>query len=104
MRRQITNAALTALGVFLVALIGLAQPVAAQNPMATSKQPETQNKLKPGANSFAESQARDLLKKQGYSDVSPLMNGKDGIWHGKAVKNQTTYDVSVDYQGHVSAK
>ena len=104
MRRQETNAVLTALGVSLVALVGLAQPVRAQNPIATPKQLETQNKLKPGANSFAESQARDLLKKQGYSDVSPLVNDKDGIWHGKAVKNQTTYDVSVDYQGHILAK
>lgn len=57
----------------------------------------------PGANSFAEGQARDLLKSQGYSDVSPLVNDRQGIWRGTAMKGAAKLNVSVDYKGHVSA-
>ena len=98
-------------GQIIAAAIGaavlLAWPAVAQVPSAAQLQnPELEkdSKLKPGANSFAEGQARDLLEKDGYSNVSALMNDKDGIWHGKAVKNQKTFDVSVDYQGQIAAK
>jgi putative membrane protein len=83
----------------------LAGPVAAQVPSAAQLQnPELEKNLKPGANSFMESQARELLEQQGYSNVSSMMNDKNGIWHGKAIKNDKTFDVSVDYQGKIAAK
>lgn len=101
MSRRVTIAIIA--GLLAVAPVGLAS---AQVPSAAQLQnPELEkNQLKPGANSFAESQARDLLEKQGYSNVSPLMNDKDGIWHGKATKDQKTVDVSVDYRGQIAAK
>ncbi len=98
MRHQIVAVAIGA-----VAL--LACPVAAQVPSAAQLQnPELEKKLKPGANSFMESQARELLERQGYSNVSSMINDQNGIWHGKAIKDQKTFDVSVDYQGKIAAK
>ena len=83
----------------------LAGPAAAQMPSAVQLQnPELEKKMVPGANSFIESQARELLEQQGYTNVSSLMNDKNGIWHGKAIKDEKTFDVSVDYMGHVAAK
>jgi hypothetical protein len=58
----------------------------------------------PGANSFVESQARDLLTSQGYTDVSALVNDSQGIWRGTAMKGADKVQVSVDYKGHVTAK
>jgi hypothetical protein len=57
-----------------------------------------------GANSFAESQARSLVESQGYSDVSALVNDKDGVWRGTAKKAGTKVGISVDYKGHVTAR
>ena len=72
-----------------------------QNPApAKSSGPD----LKPGANSFAESQAKKLLESKGYSQVSSLTNDSNGIWRGTATKDDRTVDVSVDFQGHVAAK
>ena len=102
MRRRETNTVLAA-GAF--ALIALTQPAMAQLPGdPTPQHPELEAKLKPGANSFIESQARVLLEQKGYSNVSPLMNDKNGIWHGKAIKDQKAVNVSIDYQGHVVAE
>jgi hypothetical protein len=58
----------------------------------------------PGANSFVESQARAAIVAKGYVDVSPLMNDRQGIWRGTARKGDQTFNVSVDYMGHVDAK
>ena len=55
----------------------------------------------PGANSFAERQARALIESKGYTDVSTLMNDSQGIWRGTATKGQTKVHVSVDFKGHV---
>jgi hypothetical protein len=57
----------------------------------------------PGANSFSESQARQLIREQGFTEVSPLVNDSHGIWRGSAKKGTTKVRVSVDYQGHVNA-
>jgi hypothetical protein len=58
----------------------------------------------PGANSFAESQAKKLIESKGYENVSPLVNDSQGIWHGTATKGQVKVEVSVDYKGHVNAR
>jgi periplasmic protein CpxP/Spy len=56
----------------------------------------------PGANSFTEAQARRRLEQNGYSQVSSLSKGKDGIWRGTATKNGASSQVSVDYKGDIS--
>ncbi len=56
----------------------------------------------PGANSFTESQARSRLEKNGYSQVSGLTKGDDGIWRGAATRNGNSVHVSVDYKGNIS--
>ena len=56
----------------------------------------------PGANSFTESQARSRLEKNGYSQVSGLTKGDDGIWRGAATKNGSSVHVTVDYKGNIS--
>jgi hypothetical protein len=60
--------------------------------------------LVPGANSFAEGQAKALIESKGYDNVSALVNDSQGIWHGTATKGQAKVHVSVDYKGHVDAK
>jgi putative membrane protein len=62
------------------------------------------SQLKAGANSFAESQARALIESQGFSDVSPLINDKTGIWRGTARQGGRSVDVGVDFQGHVAVQ
>jgi putative membrane protein len=81
-------------------------PVAAQDP-STLESPAAANSKAPalrhGANSFMESQAREAIRKQGYDNVSGLVNDRDGIWRGTATKGQDTVQVSVDFKGHVDA-
>jgi protein CpxP len=56
----------------------------------------------PGANSFTEAQARARLEKNGFTQVSGLAKGNDGIWRGSAMKNGGPVRVSVDYKGNVA--
>jgi len=54
-----------------------------------------------GANSFTEGQAKARIEAAGYTNVSPLVKDKDGIWRGRASKAGALVDVALDYQGHV---
>jgi hypothetical protein len=72
-----------------------------ENPELGSKEPPG---MAPGANSFAEGQARALIESKGYNNVSALVNDRKGIWHGTATKGQAKVDVSVDYKGNVDAQ
>ena len=72
-----------------------------ENPELGAKQP---GGLTPGANSFAESQAKALLEAKGYEQVSALVNDSKGIWRGTATKGNAKVEVSVDYMGHIDAK
>jgi len=72
-----------------------------ESPDAAAKEPSG---LTPGANSFAEGQAKALIESKGYDNVSALVNDSQGIWHGTATKGQAKVHVSVDYKGHVDAK
>ena len=56
----------------------------------------------PGANSFTMSQAKSQIEAKGYTKVAGLKKGEDGVWHGQAVKDGISHDVSVDYQGNVN--
>jgi hypothetical protein len=72
-----------------------------ENPELGAKEPAG---LVPGANSFAESQAKALIESKGYDNVSALVNDSKGIWHGTATKGQAKVHVSVDYKGNVDAQ
>lgn len=56
-----------------------------------------------GANSFTMEQARSRIQDSGFTGVSALTKDANGVWRGKASKNGTTHDVSLDYQGNVIA-
>lgn len=72
-----------------------------QGPGQDANKPETPPL--PGANSFAEPQARRQIEAKGYSDVSPLVNDSQGIWRGTAMNGTQKVAVSVDFKGNVSA-
>ncbi len=56
-----------------------------------------------GANSFTESEARSQIEEaKGYTNVTHLRKGKDGVWRGTATKDGQSGAVSVDYQGNVN--
>ena len=64
------------------------------------------NTAKPaaGANSFTEDQARSRIEAKGYSKVSGLAKDANGIWRGKGMKDNSSHDVALDYQGNVFGK
>jgi hypothetical protein len=55
-----------------------------------------------GANSFTMSEAKSQIEAKGYTHVSGLKKGKDGVWRGHATKDGTSGPVTVDYQGNVN--
>jgi hypothetical protein len=55
-----------------------------------------------GANSFTKGQAQQHIVNAGYSSVSDLVKGKDGVWRGTAMKNGAPVNVGLDYKGNVS--
>ena len=57
---------------------------------------------KPGANSFTEGQARQHIVNSGYSDVTGLTKGKDGVWRGTASHNGAQVNVAMDFKGNVT--
>ncbi|PTQ12362.1 hypothetical protein CLG96_07480 [Sphingomonas oleivorans] len=56
------------------------------------------------SNPYSEEQARSLLMREGYGDVSSLVKNESGIWEGTARKDGETVNVAVDYQGKVLRK
>jgi hypothetical protein len=104
----------------VVAALALVSPAAAQTTPATAQvpaaktaptsQPATPNATTPpidagaplaGANSFTETQARTRIEQLGYTNVIGLAKDANGIWRGKANKDGTTHDVSVDFRGNI---
>ncbi len=57
---------------------------------------------KPGANSFTEGQARQHMVNSGYSDVTGLAKGQDGVWRGMASHNGAQVNVAMDFKGNVT--
>jgi hypothetical protein len=83
--------------------------VPAANPNPPKPAVATPNTVSPGtpaagANSFTEGQAKSRMEAAGYTTVTGLAKDKDGVWHGKATKAGTSMDVTLDYQGNVTAK
>jgi hypothetical protein len=47
-------------------------------------------------------EAGSQIEAKGYTHVTGLKKGKDGVWRGKASKGGKAGPVSVDYQGNVN--
>ena len=77
-----------------------AQPV---NPAVKGMHENNSATPVPGANSFTEAQAKSQIEAKGYTQVAGLKKDANGIWRGTAMKNGTSQEVSVDYQGNVNA-
>ena len=57
-----------------------------------------------GANSFTEGQAKSRIESNGYANVSDLRKDDQGVWRGKAMKDGKSVNVSLDFQGNVTAQ
>ena len=57
---------------------------------------------KAGRNSFTEGQARRHIEKAGFSGVTNLVKGEDGVWRGHALRGGQPTDVAMDFKGNVS--
>jgi hypothetical protein len=57
-----------------------------------------------GANSFTEGQAKSRIEANGYGNVSDLRKDGRGVWRGKAMKDGKSVNVSLDFQGNVTAQ
>lgn len=57
-----------------------------------------------GENSFTEDQAKSRIEEAGYSSVTDLKLGDDGIWNAAAMKGADKVNVQLDYQGNVTKK
>jgi hypothetical protein len=55
-----------------------------------------------GRNSFTKRQTAKRLRDHGYSSVKGLTKDDQGIWHGAAMKNGASVNVSVDFQGNIA--
>jgi hypothetical protein len=55
-----------------------------------------------GRNSFTEAQARSRIAKAGFTNISALTKGEDGIWRATAKKAKKSHQVALDYQGNVT--
>lgn len=55
-----------------------------------------------GANSFTRGEAVKQIEAKGYTHVTKLKKGKDGVWRGSATKDGHAGPISVDYQGNVN--
>ena len=49
-----------------------------------------------------EAQAKELVLRDGYTDVGPLTKGADGMWRGTAKRGDQEKRVTVDAKGKVS--
>lgn len=54
-----------------------------------------------GRNSFTEGQARSRIEEQGFTQVTNLKKGDDGIWTAQAMKEGKQTQVQLDYEGDV---
>ena len=48
--------------------------------------------------------AQKRIEKDGYKSVQNLQRGSDGLWHGTAMRGNTSVQVTVDRSGRVSTQ
>ena len=95
----------------LVAALGFAGAASAQVPTggadakgnAPLKHAHTVNDggAKRGATSFTQKEAMRHIEHAGYTGVSGLEKGKDGVWRGTATKDGSARQVGMDFKGNV---
>lgn len=73
-----------------------------QNPAVKGVHENNSSTPVSGANSFSMSEAKSQIQAKGYTHITGLKKGKDGVWRGKATKDGQSGPVSVDYQGNVN--
>ena len=86
------------------ALVACSKPADKTNAPVNAEQNRVTTQPAAGNNSFTEDQARGHLKNGGYTDVTSLTQDDKGVWRGQALKDGKSMEVSVDYQGSVTAK
>jgi hypothetical protein len=57
-----------------------------------------------GANSFTEGQAKSRIESNGFANVSDLRKDDQDVWRGKAMKDGKSVNVSLDFQGNITAQ
>jgi hypothetical protein len=72
-------------------------------PVVSATGPDSRTAAAPvaGANSFTEGQARSRMEAHGYTNVGVLTKDDNSIWRGKAMKDGTSVNVALDYQGNI---
>ena len=105
-RLLLTSALALTLGCGLAAQAQISPPVGGPEAKGNAplKHPHTINdgSAKPGANSFTQGQARQHMLNSGYSDLTGLAKGKDGVWRGMAMHNGASVSVAMDFKGNVT--
>lgn len=86
-----------------VAYAQQANPSANTPAVTTPSTPKNPNAPVEGANSFTEGQAQARIEQEGYTNVSGLTKDDKGVWRGTATKSGKTVNVSLDFQGNVTA-
>lgn len=82
-----------------------ANTTTASPPAVTTSNADSKTAAAPvkGANSFTMNEAQRRIEAGGFSQVSDLKKGDDGIWRGQAMKGGASVSVFCDYQGNVGA-
>ena len=105
-RLLLTTTLIASLGLGLGAQAQTSPPVGGPDAKGNSplKHAHTVNdgSARPGANSFTEGQARQHILNSGYTDVTGLAKGKDGVWRGTATHNGAPVPVAMDFKGNVT--
>lgn len=96
-----------ALGALVVTGAALAQEQPSQQTTPTKPSvttPDSTNPAAPvkGKNSFTESQAKDRIEKKGFTNITNLKLGEDGVWRASAQRNGVPISVALDYQGNIT--
>jgi hypothetical protein len=101
------------LALVLMTNLCLATAVLAQGTVSDGPTAKGNSVLKPGhtvndgapargANSFTQSEAQAHITHAGFSSVSGLVKGADGVWRGTAVRGGTRSEVALDFKGNVT--
>ena len=69
--------------------------------LSSTPTPVNDGGAKRGATSFTEKEARKHIENAGYTDVSPLTKGDDGVWRGTAMKRGASRPIGMDFKGNV---
>jgi hypothetical protein len=90
----------------LSATIAFAQGMPAQsgpaNPAVKSMNQNNSSAPVAGKDSFTRAEAKSHIEAKGYTDVTSLKKGDDGVWRGMASKDGKSGPVTLDYQGNVN--